>query len=111
MCLEKLVQAGTWHLPLDGMKPCLLYADDSLFFLKLEQREIQVLKIFLTIFKKIYVLSVSIKKSEILMTVDNQQLEQQIVDTLGCKKGAFSFTYLGLPLFDKKFSKDLVCMF
>lgn len=32
-------------------------------------------------------------------------MTQQLIDTLGCKKGTFPFTYLGLPLSDKKLHK------
>lgn len=47
----RLVANGAWQLPFHGMKPCLLYADDALFFIKLDTRHVQMLKIALAVFR------------------------------------------------------------
>lgn len=104
--LDKLVSNGTWQLPFQDMRPCLLYADDSLFFIKPEIRQIQAFKIVLSLFKQISGLSVNMDKSEIIFSTEEGHNFQNLVTLLGCKKGSFPFTYLGLPLSDKKLPKS-----
>lgn len=104
--LDKLVANGTWQLPFQNMRPCLLYADDTLFFIKPETRQIQALKIVLLAFKEISGLSVNMDKSEMLFATEQEQRYDHLVNLLGCKKGTFPFTYLGLPLSNKKLPRS-----
>lgn len=55
------------------MRPYLLYADDTLFFLKPETRQIQALKIVLLAFKEISGLSVNMDKSKMLFSAEQEQ--------------------------------------
>lgn len=99
------MQSGDWQLPFLQMRPCLLYADDSLFFMKPEVRQAQAMKILFTVFRNISGLAVSMEKSELLLSSDDNQLVQQLTDVLGCKRGSFPLCYLGLPLSDKALPK------
>lgn len=67
---SKLVQSGAWSLPYHDMKPCLLYADDALLFLKPEIRSIQIIKIAFTVFKQISGLEINLHKSELTVIKD-----------------------------------------
>lgn len=103
--MTKLVEQGTWKLPFNDMRPCLLYAYDFLFFVKPEMRQIQTLKLVLSLFHKISRLSMSTEKSELLFSEYHHNY-QLLLDVLDCKRGQYPFTYLGLPLSDKILPKS-----
>jgi hypothetical protein len=92
-------------LPID-VKPYLLYADDSLFFLKPSVYQIQVFKLLLQVFQRISGLGVNMDKSEIILTYSSQEHLLQCANLMGCKAGKIPITYLGLPLSDKRLTKD-----
>lgn len=102
---QRLRDTGAITLPFPGMKSCLLYADDALFFLKPDLRHIQILKIAFTAFHQISGLEVNFQKSELLLSRGTQQLGQQLAASMGCNLGHFPFTYLGLPLSNKRINK------
>lgn len=87
------------------MTPCLLYADDAMFFVKPEIQQLQVLQIILMVFKQVSGLSVNLTKSELLVTMGTQASHQQLARVLECKLATLPFIYLGLPLSNKKLSK------
>lgn len=80
---SKLVVTGAWRLPFQDMKPCLLYADDALFFLKPEARQIQMLKIALAAFERISGLAVNLTKSELVIAKDVGTLGQELAAQIG----------------------------
>jgi mannosylglycoprotein endo-beta-mannosidase len=96
---------GSIRLPYSGMSPCLLYADDTLFFLKPELRQVQVLKIVLTAFETIAGLAVNLDKSELVTTITPEETGQELALAMGCKLGEFPMKYLGLPLSNKILNK------
>lgn len=59
--LCKLTTTGTLRLPDDSIRPCLLYADDALFFVKPETHQLQALKIVLLAFEQISGLAVNMR--------------------------------------------------
>lgn len=99
---QRLRDTGAICLPFPGMKPCLLYADDALLFLKLYLRHMHILKIAFTTFHQISGLEVNFQKSELLLSRGTQQLGQQLATSMGCNLGQFPFTYLGLPLSNRR---------
>lgn len=101
----KLAATDTVRLPFVDMKPCLLYADDALFFIKPEVQQLQTLQIVLTVFSKISGLVVNLQKSELLFSDPRQQDIAQLATVLGCRVSEFPFTYLGLPLSNKRLPK------
>lgn len=103
---SKLVQSGAWSLPYHDMKPCLLYADDALIFLKPEIKSIQIIKIAFTVFQQISGLAINLHKSELIVIKDQDQLGERLGAHLGCKLGKLPMTYLGLPLSSKKLNKN-----
>ena len=103
--LNKLTANGTIRLPFANMKPCLLYADDALFFIKPETQQLQALKIVFLAFESISGLAVNLSKSELLCSKTDEQQAQAMADLMGCRLGSFPFNYLGLPLSNKKLNK------
>ncbi|KAJ3703992.1 hypothetical protein LUZ61_007697 [Rhynchospora tenuis] len=104
--LNKLVEVGAFLPPLVGIKPCLLYADDALFFLQPSLQQCQVLKTVLLGFQAFSGLTVNPHKSDILITLQNSNLLSLLSEELGCNAAFFPITYLGLPLSDKKLAKS-----
>lgn len=101
----KLAATGTVRLPFAGMKSCLLYANDVLFFIKPEVQQLQILQIALTVFSKVSGLATNPHKSELLFSDPQPQDTTQLSMVLGCKVSEFPFTYLGLPLSNKRLPK------
>lgn len=94
-------------MPVQNIQPCLLYADDALFFIKPELQQIQILKMFLLTFQSISGLKVNMDKSELLISQSDNNTARQLVSVMRCKEGSFTFTYLGLPLSDKRLNKTV----
>lgn len=88
------------------MKPCLLYADDALFFIKPETQQLQMLAIAFAAFNNISGLHVNLHKSELLLTHDPDTNGPSLAQMMGCRFGAFPFTYLCLPLSYKSLNKQ-----
>jgi hypothetical protein len=97
---------GGYTLPVRDAKPCLLYADDSLFFVKPSTNQLQVLKLVLQVFDRVSGLHVNMEKLELLLTCSSQEDVVQCASFLECKVRKFAFTYLGIPLSEKKLPKD-----
>ncbi|XP_078149464.1 uncharacterized protein LOC144544782 [Carex rostrata] len=89
---------GALRLPFNEMTPCLLYADDDMFFIKPEVQQLQALQIALTVFKQVSGLSVNLSKSELMVSMGTHATQQQLTNVLGCRMATLPFTYLGLPL-------------
>lgn len=102
----KLINNGAIRLLYHGMKPCLLYADDALFFVKLETQQLQMLAIAFAAFKNISGLQVNLHKSELLLAHDSDTNGPLLAQMMGCRLGSFPFTYLGLPLSYKSLNQQ-----
>lgn len=102
---EKLVNLNMLKAPFPGCKQCILFADDTLFILQPQPQQLQFLKIILYIFHDLSGLAVNLEKSEFLVTSSNQQIVQNLAQTMGCKPAEFPITYLGMPLSNKKLNK------
>lgn len=59
--VNKLVASGTWVLPWRHLKPCIFYADDSLFFLQPSFQQLQILKIVFIFFYTVLGLEVNLR--------------------------------------------------
>lgn len=103
--MENLTNIGAMRLPYRNLQPCLLYADDALFFIKPEDQQAQILKLVLQTFGLISGLTVNLQKSEIVATGVQDQRIREISTILACNQGTFPFKYLGLPLSDSKLHK------
>lgn len=104
--VEKLTDIHALRMPFQEMTPCLLYVDDALFFVKPEIQQLQALQIMLVVFEKISGLSVNLAKSELLVSQGAQEENQDLANILRCKLGCFPFTYLGLPLSNKRLPRS-----
>lgn len=104
--LQRLMEIGALRMPIEGMQPSLLYADDALFFIKPEFQQIQILRIVLTVFATISGLKVNMDKSELVATATTDSHITQLSSQIGCKKGSLPFKYLGLPLSDSRLQRQ-----
>jgi hypothetical protein len=74
--------------------------------MKPKEQQISALKIILQVYGQISDLQVCMDKSELMITTSQQEIIQQLADTMGCKAGSFPIKYLGLPLSNKKLAKE-----
>lgn len=87
------------------MRPCLLYADDALLFLKSDPNQARAIKIGLMVFQEITGLAVNLQKSEVITVNVQQRRQDELVAIIGCKVANLPFTYLGIPLSDWRLPK------
>lgn len=103
---QRLATTGAIRIPFEGMKLCLLYADDALFLVKPEGQQIQAPKVLLTVFEIVSGLAINLQKSEIIFSQVPIAQQQALANLMSCKLGTFPFTYLGLPLSNRKLPKS-----
>ncbi|KAJ4763154.1 RNA-directed DNA polymerase (reverse transcriptase)-related family protein [Rhynchospora pubera] len=101
-----LHQDGLLSLPFPNIQPCLLFADDALFFFRPSLAQSQTLKIFFAVFHQISGLKINPSKSELLCLNTDRRLMETCADILQCQPKIFPITYLGLPLSNKKLTRD-----
>jgi Reverse transcriptase (RNA-dependent DNA polymerase) len=92
--------------PFPQCRQCLLYADDTLFIIQPEEQQVRILKALLNIYEKISGLKVNLQKSEMLVTSVDQQFVQMLADIMECVPSNFPITYLGMPLSDRRLTKE-----
>jgi Reverse transcriptase (RNA-dependent DNA polymerase) len=79
-------------------RSCLLYADDTLIFIKSEVQQIKLLKLILELFGESSALKVNLQKSELLMTSMDWNRVAQLVTIINYQTREFLMKYLGLSL-------------
>jgi hypothetical protein len=84
----------------------LLYADDTLFFLKLDPQQLRLIELVLSIFHQLSGLKVNLHKSELLVMNMYFSQVQQLANIIGRKSSDFPLMYLGLPLSSKALPKQ-----
>jgi Reverse transcriptase (RNA-dependent DNA polymerase) len=86
-----------------GCRSYLLYADDTLIFVQPTAQQLNLLKILLDTFGNISGLKINMQKSKLLVT--SHQV-QQLANLIQCKPATFPLKYLGLPLSDKRITRQ-----
>lgn len=104
--MQQLEQRGLFRKPFPLCKQCLLYADDTLFLIQPEPQHIQFLKGILKVFGDLSGLRVSMQKSEFIITCSTPQQIHHKAQLMGCIPSRFPLKYLGMPLSNKKLTKD-----
>jgi Reverse transcriptase (RNA-dependent DNA polymerase) len=104
--MKRLTELQVLHQAYPGCRNCLLYADDTLIFLKPNVQQVRILKLIFQIFEKLSGLKVNMQKSEILITSSHSYQVQQLAQIMQCKAKDFSLKYLGLPLSDKPLTRQ-----
>ncbi|XP_078150757.1 uncharacterized protein LOC144546100 [Carex rostrata] len=104
--LQKLTQLGAIRLPFPDMRPCLLYADDALLFLKPDPNQAQAIKLALLVFQQVSGLAINLEKTELLALNTLQENKIEIAAMLNCRLAELPMTYLGIPLSDKRLPKS-----
>lgn len=104
--LQKLTELGAIRLPFPAMKPCLLYADDSLLFLKPDPNQAQAIKLTLMVFQQVSGLAINLEKSEMLVMNTGQEVKTETAAMLNCRLMELPVVYLGIPLSDKRLPKS-----
>jgi hypothetical protein len=66
----------------------------------------RLLEMFLDIYAKLSGLRVNLNKSELLVTMAEEHEVQQLAQILECRASTFPIKYLGLPLSNKKLTKE-----
>jgi hypothetical protein len=89
------------HLVDDGLS-ILQYADDTILFVEHNFEQAKNLKILLSAFKQLSGLKINFHKNEIFYFGEAKDYESQYEQLFGCKKGAFPFRYLGVPIHHRK---------
>ncbi|XP_042753244.1 uncharacterized protein LOC122195423 [Lactuca sativa] len=104
--LNIAIKSASQQLLIKGLKlpnngPCLthlFYADDAIFIGKWDRRSIKNLDCILKCFHISSSLKVNFHKSKLFgIGVTDEELQDQ-ASLLGCVKGYFPFTYLGIPV-------------
>lgn len=78
--------------------PIVQYADDTLVLMKANSKQLFCLKALLNTFASATGLKVNYNKSNMVPINITEDRAEILINTMGCKRGAFPFTYLGLPL-------------
>jgi retron-type reverse transcriptase len=89
------------HLLDDGLS-ILQYADDMILFMEHNFDLAKNLKLVLSAFEQLSSLKINFHKSEIFYFREAKDYESQYEQLFGCKKGAFLFRYLGIPMHHRK---------
>jgi Reverse transcriptase (RNA-dependent DNA polymerase) len=76
--IDALIQQGLIEKPFPQCRQCLLYADDTLFFLQPQEQQIMLLKFFLDIYTQLSSLTVNLQKSEMLVTAASHNRVQEL---------------------------------
>ena len=92
-----LIPGGITHLQ---------YADDTLILIQNNDAAIANLKFLLLCFEDMSGLKINFHKSEVFVLDCPIQEQRRIAHMLNCKLGAFPFSYLGLPISDRKLSVE-----
>jgi hypothetical protein len=100
--LNKAKDLGILRLPIPMLYcrdfPIIQYADDTLIVLEGDAQQLFFLKAILNSFTESTGLKVNYGKSFMVPINLSEDRFNVLVNTFGCAKGAFPFTYLGLPL-------------
>jgi len=99
--LNKAKQIGLLRLPLPLSCedfPVIQYADDTLIVMEGDPKQLFFLKVVLHAFADSTGLKVNYNKSFMVPINIPEERFNVLVNTFGCEKGSFPFTYLGLPL-------------
>lgn len=78
--------------------PIVQYADDTLVLMKANTQQLFCLKALLNTFANVTGLKVNYNKSSMVHINVSEERAEILINTMGCKRGFFLFTYLGLPL-------------
>jgi len=91
---------------IDGGLSHLQYADDTIIFLKDNETNYENLKFLLLCYESMSGMKINYNKSEVFAIGIEQVEIDRIAAIFGCKVGAFPIIYLGLPVSDRKLSKN-----
>jgi Reverse transcriptase (RNA-dependent DNA polymerase) len=104
--IKKLNELQVLQSPFQGCRSCLLYADDTLLFIKSEESQLRTLKLILHIFEKMSELKINLLKSELIMTRTSEHQVNHLAQILKCQAATFPIKYLGLPLSNKALTRN-----
>jgi hypothetical protein len=94
------------HLVDEGLS-ILQYADDTILFMDHNLEQAKNMKLLLSAFEQLSGLKINFHKSEIFCFGEAKDYESQYEQLFGCKRGSYTFRYLGIPMhFRKLNNKD-----
>jgi hypothetical protein len=89
------------HLVHDSLS-ILQYVDDTILFIDHNFEQARNMKLLLSAFEQLSDLKINFHKSKIFCFGEAKEYESQYEQLFGCKKGAFPFRYLGIPMHKRK---------
>jgi hypothetical protein len=81
----------------DGLS-ILQYADDTILFMEHDIDKAKNMKLLLSAFEQLSGLKINFHKSEIFYFDQGKDYKLQYEQLFGCKKGTYTFKYLGIPM-------------
>jgi hypothetical protein len=98
---EGRIRGVVLHLVDEGLS-ILKYADDTILFMEHNLEQAKNMKLLLSAFEQLSSLKINFHKSEILCFMEVKDYESQYEQLFGCRKGSYSFRYLGIPMHYRK---------
>ncbi|WVZ54242.1 hypothetical protein U9M48_005067 [Paspalum notatum var. saurae] len=92
-----LIEGGLTHLQ---------YADNMILFLENTEREIRNMKFLLFCYEEMSGMRINYAKSEVFTVGMGDGECDEIAKVFNCKKGVFPIKYLGIPIRDRRLSKE-----
>ncbi|WVZ79230.1 hypothetical protein U9M48_026834 [Paspalum notatum var. saurae] len=92
-----LVEGGLTHLQ---------YTDDTILFLENTEIEIRNMKFLLFCYEEMSGIRINYAKSEVFTVGIGDREGDDIAKVFNCKKGTFPIKYLGIPIGDRRLSKE-----
>ena len=97
--VPELVEGGLTHLQ---------YADDTILFLQCLDAEIKNLKFLLFGYEEMSGMRINYAKSEVFTIGLEEEVSNRIATQLNCNLGKFPMKYLGIPIGDRRLTKDVM---
>jgi hypothetical protein len=85
------------HLVDDGLS-ILQYVDDTILFMEHDLDKARNMKVLLSAFEELSGLKINFHKSEVFYFGEAKDCKSQYEQLFGCKKGSYTFKYLGIPM-------------
>jgi hypothetical protein len=98
---NSLVRGLVPNLVDDGLS-ILQYADDTILFMENNLEEVKNMKLLLCAFEQLSGLKTNFHKSEMFYYGNTRELGREYSEVFGCDMGNLLFTYLGIPMHQRK---------
>ncbi len=112
-CLARMTEEAGSNNLIKGVGPAehcrfslIQFADDTLFFTEARKRYLRNLKFIWQLYEWSSGLKVNYTKTELFYSGSRANKGASLANILGCRHGSLPLNYLGMPLSDRKLTKD-----